>query len=314
VSVDLTFLTTTFNGSYDRLAKRQQKVLAKEGISSEVITSAHTSKQQIHGKRILVYSTFNTIPEIIKIYNLRPDNTVFLSDSALITIPYLSIKNLLKKGYRIYTVSQFNKINFESLGIDLEYVPHFIPDPNPLREIPKHKDRKIDFLTVGINEIDFDRKGHFWNFLTEVWGFKTIRVCKNYCFGKYISDISDEELYKLYKNTKWYLAMSHAETPHLPLLEAFAFGTPSIFLYAHEFMFLGVNRGLPVSVSFVTVRGKKNFWFYEVDPESFIDTIGKAFQINDEEYNTFSQNSRSFFESEFKMENRLKEFKSLVEL
>jgi len=313
-SVDVTFLTTTNNGSYDRLAKRQQKVLEREGITSEVVTMAHLQKQEIHGEKVLVYCTFNIIPKLIQMYNLRPENTVFMSDSALYTIPYLKIGELLQKGFKIYTVSRFNQINFESFGINIEYKPHFIPDPNPTGEILPKNQRAYDFITVGINETDFDRKGHWWNFLTEVWGFKSIRVCKNYCFGKYVSDISDEELYKLYKNTKWYLAMSHSETPHLPLLEAFAFGTPTVYLNAHEFSFLGLGQGIPVSIAYVNIKGVKNFWFYEVDAETFIDSIGIAYRLNEDEYMGYARNARKLFESEFKMENRIKEFKSMLGL
>jgi len=312
--INITFLTTTQNGSYDRLAKRQAKVLQKEGLTSEVITTAHVQKQEIHGEKILVYSTFNMIPKLIQMYNLKPDNTVFMSDSALYTIPYLKIGELLQKGYKIYTVSRFNQTNFEAFGIQIPYKPHFIPDPNPSGEILHKDQRPYDFITVGINETDFDRKGHFWNFLTEVWGFKSIRVCKNYCFGKSLTDIPDEDLYTLYKNTKWYLAMSHAETPHLPLIEAFAFGTPTIFLYAHEFMWLGVGQGLPVDISYVGIKGMKNFWFYEVSPESFLDIIGEAYRMLDDEYMTYAENARKLFETEFKMENRMKEFKDMLGL
>ncbi len=312
--VDVTFLTTTQNGSYDRLARRQVNVLRKQGITSEVITSAHVQKQKINGEKILVYSTFNVIPKLIQMYNLQPDNTVFMSDSALYTIPYLKIGELLNKGYKIYTVSKFNQSNFESFGIQIQYKPHYIPDPNPSGEILPKSKRPYDFLTVGINELDFDRKGHFWNRLTEVWGFKSIRVCKNYCFGKSLTDITDEELYKLYKNTKFYLAMSHAESPHLPLIEAFAFGTPTVYLYAHEFMWIGTGQGLPVDYSYVGVKGLKNFWFYEIDPTQFLDVIGEAYRITEDEYMTYAQNARNFFVSEYKMENRIKEFKDMLGL
>jgi glycosyltransferase involved in cell wall biosynthesis len=205
-------------------------------------------------------------------------------------------------------------MNFETFGINIEYKPHFIPDPNPSGEILPKSQRPYDFITVGINEMDFDRKGHWWNFMTEVWGFKSIRVCKNFCFGKYVNDIPDEELYKFYKNTKYYLAMSHAETPHLPLLEAFAFGTPTVFLYAHEFMFLGVGQGIPVDYTYVNLKGYKNFWFYEVNAESFIDAIGEAYRLPEDEYMNFAKNARNLFEKEFKMENRIKEFKDMMGL
>jgi glycosyltransferase involved in cell wall biosynthesis len=312
MAVDLTFITTTNNGSYDRLAKRQQKVLQKIGISSEVITSAHVSKKEVHGKRYVVYSTFNVIPTLIQMYNLSPEKGVFLSDSALVTIPYLKIDELIKKGYRIYTVSRFNQENFNALGVDIEYVPHFIPDPNPAGEIlPKDK-REYDFLTVGINEKDFDRKGHYWNWLTEVWGFKSVRVCMNLCYGKSLHNISDEELYRLYKTTKWYLATSHAETPHLPLLEAYAFGTPAVYLDSHEFIYIGI--GLPIVPSFSSIRGMKNFFFFEEDPLDFIYTIGSAYKMSKDKYMEYAKEARRYFEETYKMENRLDEFRGLVGL
>jgi len=312
VSVDVTFLTTTNNGSYDRLAKRQLKVLEREGITGEVLTSAHVVKREIRGKRIVVYSTFNVIPHLINMYGLKPDNTVFLADSALVTIPYLKIGNLVNRGYRVYTVSRFNQENFRAFGIELGLIKHFIPDPNPSGEIlPKDK-RDVDFLTVGINEKDFDRKGHYWNWLTEVWGFKSVRVCLNLCFGKSLQDIPDEELYSLYKRTKWYLAVSHAETPHLPLLESYAFGTPAVYLDAHEFFYEGI--GIPIMDSFVTVKGMKNFFFFEENPIDFIDAIGSAYRIPGDKYMEYANAVRKVFEEEYKMENRLNEFKELVEL
>ena len=310
--VDLTFLTTTNNGSYDRLAKRQSSVLQKYGITSEVITSAHVSKKEIHGKRVIVYSTFNVIPQLIRLYSLKPENTVFLSDSALVTIPYLIIGELIKKGYRIYTVSRFNQENFRAFGIDIEYVPHFIPDPNPTGEILPKEKREYDFLTVGINEKDFDRKGHYWNWLTEVWGFKSVRVCMNLCYGKSLQNIPDEELYRLYKNTKWYLATSHAETPHLPLLEAYAFGTPAVYLDAHEFAYIGI--GLPIAVSFRSVKGIKNFFFFEEDPVDFLDSVGSAYRMKEDKYMEYTNEARKYFESVYKMENRIDEFRKLVGL
>jgi len=312
VTVDITFITTTNNGSYDRLAKRQQKVLQNNGISSEVITSAHLSKKEVHGKRFVVYSTFNTIPVLINLYDLKPENTVFLSDSALITIPYLKIGELIKKGYKIYTVSHFNFINFRAFGIDIKLVNHFIPDPNPSGEVLSKDKREFDFITVGINEKDFDRKGHYWNWLTEVWGFKSVRVCMNLCYGKSLQNIPDDELYNLYKRTKWYLATSHAETPHLPLLEAYAFGTPAVYLDAHEFSHIGI--GIVISVSYKSVKGMKNFYFFEEDPEDFVEAIGSAYRMDNKKYMEYAKTVRDFFERHYKMENRLNEFRELVGL
>ena len=312
MSVDITFLTTTNNGSYDRLAKRQIKVLQKYGISGEVITSAHVTRQTINGKRVIVYSTFNVIPQLIQMYGLKSENTVFLSDSALVIIPYLRIGELIKKGYKIYTVSRFNQENFRALGVDIKLVPHFIPDPNPGGEILPKAEREYDFITVGINEKDFDRKGHYWNWLTEVWGFKSVRVCMNLCYGKSLQNIPDEQLYMLYKKTKWYLATSHAETPHLPLIEAYAFGTPAVYLDAHEFLYIGI--GLPVITSYASIKGVKNFFFFEEDPLDFIDTIGSAYRIPEDKYIEYAKEAREYFEREYKMENRIKEFRDLVGL
>jgi len=312
MSVDVSFLTTTQNGSYDRLAVRQKKLLEKYGIKSEVIAQAQTARQKPKGERVVVYSTFNFIPILIKLYKLEPETTVFMSDSTLITIPFLRIRDVLKRGYRVYTVSLFDQSNFQALGINLELKKHFIPDPNPSGETLLPDKRDIDFLTVGINERDFDRKGHYWNWLTELWGFKSVRVCFNLCYGKSLSNVSDEQLFSLYKKTKWYLATSHAETPHLPLIESYAFGTPSVYLNGHEFARIGI--GIPIKSSFVSVKGLKNFFFFEIDSIGFLESIGKATQISSEEYTKLSKQARETFEKEYKMENRIQEFKEMLNL
>jgi len=312
VNYDITILTTTRNGSYDRLAKRQQRVLNTEGITSEVLELAHVNKQKINGSKVLVYCTFNLIPKLIDTYNLNPDTTVFMVDSALLTIPYLKVGELLNKGFRIYTVSQFNVRNFRSLGLSIHYKPHFIPDPNPSGIITPLNQRSNDFITVGINEIDFDRKGHYWNFITETWGFKSVRVCSNYCFGKSLSNVSDNQLFELYRNTKWYLAVSHSESPHLPLLEAYAFGTPSVYLLDHEFQYIGI--GIPFLSSFTSAKGLKNFYFSEIDPTSFIDAVGEAYTITEDKYNAYSMLARELFQKMYRMESRINEFKEMMGL
>jgi len=312
VTLDLTFLTSTRNGSYDRLAKRQQKLLQSHGLNSEVIEIAHTEKQKVHGRRILVYCTFNLVPKLIEMYTLKPDNTVFMVDSALMTIPYLRIIDLIHKGYKIYTVSQFNQRNFNAFGVEIPLKPHFIPDPNPSGEILPKSKRENDFVTVGINEIDFDRKGHYWNWLSETWGFKSIRVCANYCFGHSLTNVPDDKLFSFYRNTKWYLAVSHSETPHLPLIEAYAFGTPAVYLLDHEFEFIGV--GIPFMNSYASVKGMKNFYFSEIDPLAFLDAVALAYTMEDDKYVNYASMARQKFEENYKMENRLDEFKSMVGL
>jgi len=312
MTLDITFLTTTNNGSYDRLAKRQQKVLSSIGISCEVITSAHVQKKAIHSKKVVVYSTFNMIPILIQMYGLKPENTLFLSDSALITTSYLKISQVMKRGYKIHTVSRFVQENFKAFGVELPYTPHFVPDPNPSAQILTKDKRDYDFLTVGINEKDFDRKGHYWNWLTEVWGFKSVRVCVNLCYGKYLTNVTDEQLYDLYRRSKWYLATSHAETPHLPLIEAYAFGTPAVYLDAHEFYYIGI--GIPITVSFAGVKGMKNFFFFEVHPLDFIDAVGSAYRLDNDRYTEYAKKAREVFEKEYKMENRIREFRELVGL
>jgi len=312
VTIDLTFLTTTWNGSYDRLAKRQQKVLEAEKIKSEVIELAHTEKGKIRGSHVLVYCTFNLVPKLVDMYHLSPDNTVFMVDSALMTIPYLRIIDLLNKGYKIYTVSQFNAKNFNSFGSSITYKPHFVPDPNPSGIIIPKNERPIDFITVGINEIDFDRKGHFWNFITETWGFKSVRVCSNYCFGKSLSNVPDDQLFNLYKTSKWYLATSHSETPHLPLIEAYAFGTPSVYLLDHEFQYIGL--GIPFMNAYSSIKGMKNFYFAEIDASAFIDAIGQAYTFPPDDYMRYASLVREIFEKEYKMENRIHEFKQMLGL
>ncbi|ALG96829.1 hypothetical protein [Acidianus bottle-shaped virus 3 strain ABV3] len=312
MSIELTFITTTNSGSYDRLASRQASLLEKKfGIKSEIIRSAQMQKSEVHGSHVIIYTTFNILPQLYKIYerDLRGKEVIALIDSALYTIPYLIIEKLLKE-HRIYTTSMFNQENFEKLGIKIPYVSHFVPDPNTSGRILEWHDRNYDFITVGINETDFDRKGHYWNWIVEKWGFKTVRVCSNWCPSPFMSNVSDDKLYELYAHSKWYLATSHAETPHLPLIEAYAFGTPGICLNAHEFRF--ICRGITFEPAYVNVKGMKNFYFAEIDASSFISAVGESRDVK--KFETYSQIARQYFEEKFSMNKRLDEFMKLVGL
>ncbi|ABP73409.1 putative glycosyl transferase [Acidianus bottle-shaped virus] len=309
----ITFLTTTQNGSYDRLATRQAVFLKQNlNVDSQIIRMAQTQLVPVKGSHVIIYTTFNIYPVLINKYRqqLEGKKCVALLDSALMTIPY---RNPVFKDpiCTVYTTSRFNQENFATLGVSIPYIPHFIPDPNPEGKLKSLSERQYDFITVGINEMDFDRKGHFWNFLVQRWGFKAISVCKFYCFGDHKQDLPDEELWSLYANTKWYLGTSHAETPHLPLLEAYAFGTPAVYISAHEFRYIGF--GIPISPAYINVKGTKNFYFAEINTESFIQAVGKAMRMSEGDYNSLSKQARRFFENNYSLNNRVDEFRALFD-
>lgn len=309
----ITFLTTTRNGSYDRLASRQAKFLKEKlNIDSQIIQMAQNQVLPIKGSHVIIYTTFNVYPTVINKYRnqLESKKCIALLDSALMTIPY---RNPIFQDSicSVYTSSRFNQENFRTLGVNLPYVAHFIPDPNPEGKIKPLSERPNDFITVGVNEFDFDRKGHFWNFILQKWGFKAISVCKFYCFGEHKQDVSDDELWSLYANTKWYLGTSHSETPHLPLLEAYAFGTPAVYVHAHEFRYVGF--GIPISPAYISVRGMKNFYFAEIDAESFIQAIGQAVRMSETDYNSLAKQARRFFENNYSFNNRVDEFRALFD-
>lgn len=279
---------------------------------SQVIQMAQNGKSRIVGDKVIIYTTFNIYPMIINRYRnmLKGRKCIALLDSALYTIPYRD-QSFKDDVCTVYTTSKVNQNNFHTLGIEIPYIAHFVPDPNPTGEILSLKDRKHDFLTVGINETDFDRKGHYWAWITQRWGFNTISVCKNLCFGNHVEDLPDNQLWELMRDTRWYLATSHSETPHLPLIESYAFGTPAVYLSAHEFEYIGV--GIPIRPTFHSVKGFKNFYFAEIDSLSFLDAIGEATKIDESTYSSLSQVVREKFEKEFSMNKRLDEFRKLMD-
>ncbi|ALG96768.1 hypothetical protein [Acidianus bottle-shaped virus 2 strain ABV2] len=307
----VTFLTTTQSGSYDRLAMRQANFLKQKlNVDSQIIQMAHTSFTSIKGNVVVIYTTFNVYPVVINKYRnaIKGKKCIALLDSALMTIPY---RNPIFQDSicTVYTTSQFNRDNFRTLGVKIPYVAHFIPDPNPNGVIKGLTERQYDFITVGINEFDFDRKGHYWNFITQRWGFNSVSICKFYCFGDHVQDLPDDKLWNLYANTKWYLGTSHSETPHLPLIEAYAFGTPAVFLDAHEFKYIGI--GIKIKPAFSSVRGNKNFYFAEVDSESFIQAIGETVKVSESDYRLLSNNVRAVFENTYSFNNRIDQFRAL---
>ena len=298
------------SGSYAYLIERQKPILEKWGYDVKVVLDVFHNQKLSGDSIIIYYTTFSNIPIFYALFkNFK--RVILYSDSALITSPFLTINNILKQtNWKLVTPSRWN-LNMAKKFIDepIEYHMHFIPDLLQTHggRIKDYNERTLDFLTVGINEKDFDRKGHFYNFIAERIGFKTRRVCANaFCYGS--KQVSEEELMRLYSSTKWYLSMSHSESPHLPVLEAFSFGTPAILLDAHEFQYF---PGVKVNVTYKSVKGLRNFYFFEVDSEDFINKIAMA--RDPTLWEKLSKESREFFEKNVKMENRENEFREIIE-
>lgn len=309
---NLILTTYMTNGSYAYLIDRQVPVLREWGYKVNVVLDVFNNKIPETDDTVIYYTTYNNI---IPFYNTFRylKNVILFTDSALVTAPYVTVSRIVNEtGWVIITPSQFN-FNFASKVIKgIKFVRHFIPDL-PARyniKLNPYENRQIDFLTIGINEKDFDRKGHYWNFVTQLLGFNSVRVCsRNYCFGG--KRVSESTLFNLFNSTKFYLGMSHAETPHLPTLESFSFNTPAVLLDAHEFRYF---PGIKVKSSYVSVKGDRNFFFFEVDAEDFINKILDTTKITKEQWSSLSQESREYFEKYVKMENRQNEFESIISL
>jgi hypothetical protein len=67
-------------------------------------------------------------------------------------------------------------------------------------------------------------------------------------------------------------------------------------------------------VSFASVKGMKNFFFFEVHPMDFIDAVGSAYRMDNDKYMEYANRAREVFEKEYKMESRIREFRELVGL
>ncbi len=196
-------------GSYAYLIERQAKVLKNWGYQVDVALDIFHRHVKFDGSAVIVYYT--TFHNIIPFYDMYKNyrKVILYSDSALVTSPFVRIEKIIKEtGWKIVTPSKFI-VDIAKDLLEIEYHPHFIPDLANGKILPLNE-RNIDFLTVGINEKEFDRKGHYWNWVAKIIGFNTVSVCSNLCFGEHKSAISDQELYDLYAHSKYYLAMSHA--------------------------------------------------------------------------------------------------------
>lgn len=307
-------ILTTYmsSGSYAYLIKRQAPVLTSWGYDVKVVLDVFNNGLPQTDDVVIFYSTFNNvIPFYYKFRKLK--NVILFLDSALVTAPYVAVSKIVNNtNWVVVTPSQFN-YNFASKVIKgIRLFRHFVPDLPKINNITikPFNLRGIDFLTVGINEEDFDRKGHFWNFVASKLGFNTVRVCSNnFCFGG--RRVNDGTLFTFYNSSKFYLGMSHAETPHLPTLEAFAFHTPAVLLNAHEFRYF---PGIKVETTYVSVRGQRNFFFYEVNSEDFLNKILDLANITKEQWSALSNEAHDYFEKYIKMENRHSEFQEMISL
>lgn len=304
-------VTTNQHGSYGYLATRIANFLRNYGIQSEIVYEAQNKpSMNFSSSRVVVYATFQGSQLLMKLHKFPKENTVFFNDTALITLNLKWVCDRLNEGWKIYSSSRFDADLIRSY-CDIDYVPHFIPiQPSKGKS---YEDRFTDFITVGINEQDFDRKGHYWNAIARILGFNAISICRMLCYGEHFEEVPDEDLFKLYARTKYYLGMNHAETPHLPLIEAFAFSTPALLLNAHEFTYFVKDLELPyVKPSFVSIRGRKNFFFYEVDPYDFIKKIAEVMRKGKPYWEGLSQKVREYYTKHFYLKNRLEEFSEIT--
>lgn len=309
---DIILTTYMTNGSYAYLIQRQTPVLQEWGYNVKIVLDVLNKGLPQTNDTIIYYTTFhNIIPFYQRFKNFK--NVIIFSDSALVTSPYITVSKIIQQtGWAIVTPSIFNYKLASKVIKGIRLVRHFVPDLPKRYNIMVNpfENRKLDFLTVGINESDFDRKGHYWNYIAQVIGFNTFRVCSvNFCWGG--RHVSENTLFQLFNLSKFYLGMSHAETPHLPTLEAFSFKTPAVLLDAHEFRYM---PGIKIKTTYTSVKGKRNFYFFEVNSEDFVSKILDLYNITKEQWSSLSEEAYHFFEKEIKMENRQNEFEEMLNL
>ena len=247
----ISFSTWMKAGSYRYLINRQLQICKQIGLEC----SENNPNADIH----VYYTTFSRIQEM-KIYPGKVN--IAVCDTATLNFNVDRVKKMLDKGVIILTPSLWNHHIMRKY---VYYHPHIVP------ELPEQPHQSHLFI-AGISERDYDRKGHYWGHVAEQLGYHVIHTGRwQYLYGT----PPDEQYFKLLCSARYLLAMSHSESPYLPLIESASCNTPAIYLDAHEFHLLSqlYDLGIPIKASYRDVRSRLNFFHNEVDPYSFVDTL-----------------------------------------
>jgi hypothetical protein len=272
------------SGSYLWLAQKLAKAFSARGIEAYWINDVINYDGANHYYDVHVYlTTFNMIEPFLKSPARRKfGHTFIIADTVMPYHPLLQLNEWQKQyDFTLLTPSIYNYLRFTKFA-KVKYFPYALPVE---RFIP-FEVRK-DLFIIGANEPDYDRKGMFLAHWLKQMGFPVKALCHNLCppgFGK--PNLSNEDAEKEWDTVRWYLALSHAESPHLPLLEAYLHGVPSFYHDATEMHYLGLGVELPTG--YPQIRANKMMLVWEYDYSRLWDAIYRLYTFPEDLYRKLS--------------------------
>lgn len=283
--MDLVFSTyMKQSGSYLWLAQRLAEAFKRQGkeatwINDVLHYDGPTYKDAIH----VHFTTINMLPAFLNSPARKKfGHTYVVADTILVFHPLLQLNEWQQKfDFTLFTPSIYNYQRLSKFA-KVRYFPHVVPVE---RFIPF--EARQTYYVVGANEPDYDRKGMFLAWWMKQMGFNVKMLCHNLCPGGTAKpNLTNEEAEAMWNDVKWYLAISHAESPHLPLLEAYLHGIPSFYHSATEFKYIGIGVRLPTA--YPQIRGSKQILAWEYDYDKLWDALHELYTFPEDLYRKLS--------------------------
>ncbi len=274
------------NGSYYWLCKRLADAVSQMGHHAVVVEDVLNYRGSPFPRdAIHVHITsLNAMVDFLKSEaRKRFPFTYIIADSVLVKTPILQIPELEKKyNAKVFVPSVYNYLKLSKF-IKVGFFPHVVP----VEEFIPLEQRKTWFI-IGANEPDYDRKGMFLAYWLKEAGFPIKAHCHNLCPPGFARpNVSNEQMDALWKDVKWYLAFSHAESPHLPLLEAYLHGIPAFYHDATDLHYLGV--GVPLPTGYPQIRSQREILAWEYDYGKLWDAVATVYKFPEDAYRKLSQ-------------------------
>jgi len=278
------------NGSYYWLCQKLKDAAHETGHNAVCISDVMNYHGPVLRDFIHIHITsYNAAADFIKSQARRRfGHTYILADSVLISQPLLQIPEWEHKYNVTFIATSIYNYYRYSKFIKIKFMPHVVPE-----------DRFVDFTNrkywfiVGANEADYDRKGMYLAYWLQEAGFPIKAHCHNLCppgFAK--PNLSNAQMDKLWDDVKWYLAFSHAESPHLPLIESYLHGIPSYYHDATEMHWLGI--GVPLKTNRAEIRGHKAVVAWEYDYGDLWNSVAKVYKFDEDKYRALSNDVYKF--------------------
>jgi hypothetical protein len=268
------------NGSYYWLCQRLKTAMFNAGhnavcIGDVINYSGPSLKDFVH----IHISSYNASYDFLASEARKKfGHTYILADTVLVKSPILQLPEWEKRFDVTFVATSIYNYFKLSRFIKIKFMPHVVPVDSFTPIEPRHM-----WFIIGANEQGYDRKGMFLAFWLQQAGFPVKAVCHNMCPPGFASpNISNEAMEEKWKNVKWYLAFSHAESPHLPLVESYLHGVPSFYHDATEMQYIGI--GVPLPTGYPQIRGQKEILAWEYDYGRLWESVERVWKYPEDLY------------------------------